>query len=82
MARHMEHGDQTCETDLCVLVCGIHERIICECKITWIFLRDDSIYANKSHENKSFVPIECSIFISINKIHDSNQDLLNIRKTS
>ena len=27
MARHMEHGNQTCETDLCVLVCGIHERM-------------------------------------------------------
>ena len=57
MSRHMKHDDQICVIDLYVLFCGIHERIICECKITWIFLRDDSIYANKSHENKLFVPV-------------------------
>ena len=32
MARHMKRGDQTCEMNLCVLFCGIHERIICGCK--------------------------------------------------
>ena len=28
-SRHMKRGDQTCEMDLCVLLCGIHETIIC-----------------------------------------------------
>ena len=32
MARHIKHGDQTCERDLCVLFSGIHKKIICGCK--------------------------------------------------
>ena len=63
----MKCGDQICENDLCVLFCGIHEKSFVNTNKSYGYFKKMIVHM----QIDNLCRIECSIFISINRVHDS-----------
>jgi len=63
MSRHIKHGDQTYEMDLCVLLCGIHETIILY--ILYAILLLFCVLFCCIHETSNIITSLCAILLLV-----------------